>query len=50
MIPCWVASDKQEYSAKTIRRKITDKLPDYLTKFPAVARHPHTSKYKAEVR
>ncbi|KAK4297609.1 hypothetical protein Pmani_029985 [Petrolisthes manimaculis] len=48
VVPCWVASDKQEYSAKTIRRKITDKLPDFLTKFPTVARHPHTSKYKAK--
>ncbi|KAG7171338.1 Deoxyribodipyrimidine photo-lyase-like 2, partial [Homarus americanus] len=49
IVPCWLASDKQEYSAKTIRRKIQDKLPDFLTKFPPVAKHSHESKYKAKL-
>lgn len=48
VIPCWLASDKQEYSAKTIRKKIHDKLGDFLTKFPPVTKHPYTSKYPAE--
>ncbi|KAF0301036.1 Deoxyribodipyrimidine photo-lyase [Amphibalanus amphitrite] len=41
VVPCWVASEKQEYGARTIRRKIMDRLPEYLTEFPAVVRHPH---------
>ncbi|KAG5677767.1 hypothetical protein PVAND_007498 [Polypedilum vanderplanki] len=44
IIPVWVASDKQEYAARTIRPKITDKLSEYLTEFPPVIKHP----YKAE--
>lgn len=30
VVPCWVASDKRETGARTIRRKINDKLPEYL--------------------
>lgn len=48
IVPCWVASDKQEYSAKTIRKKIHDKLPEFLTKFPPVGKHPYESQYKAK--
>lgn len=40
-MPCWVASDKQEYAARTIRGKITGKLPTYLVEFPAVVAHPY---------
>eukprot|EP01043_Picozoa_sp_COSAG02_P020374 COSAG02_NODE_1004_length_15275_cov_11.955917_8_plen_326_part_00 len=36
VVPCWVASDKKEYGARTIRRKINDKLPEFLTEFPPV--------------
>lgn len=32
----WVASDKQEYAARTIRPKIMSRLPQYLTDFPRV--------------
>ncbi|XP_064109725.1 deoxyribodipyrimidine photo-lyase-like isoform X1 [Macrobrachium nipponense] len=48
IVPCWQASDKQEYSAKTIRRKINDQLSTYLTKFPPVVKHPYESKFKSE--
>lgn len=34
MVPVWAASDKLEYSAKTIRGKINKKLPEYLIDFP----------------
>ena len=37
VVPCWVASPKKEYGARTIRKKITDKLPEFLTDFPPVA-------------
>ncbi|XP_067898490.1 CPD photolyase isoform X2 [Heterodontus francisci] len=49
IVPCWVASDKQEYSARTIRKKIHDKLPQFLTDFPAVVQHPYTSPLKAQL-
>jgi deoxyribodipyrimidine photo-lyase len=45
-----VASDKLEYGARTIRRKITDKLPEFLTQFPPVIKHEYPAKSKAEVR
>ncbi|XP_048460753.1 CPD photolyase isoform X2 [Rhincodon typus] len=49
VVPCWVASDKQEYSARTIRKKIHDKLPQFLTDFPPVIQHPFSSSLKAEL-
>ncbi|KAI3468866.1 hypothetical protein Pfo_025529 [Paulownia fortunei] len=34
VVPVWVASDKLEYGARTIRGKINKKLPEYLIDFP----------------
>lgn len=34
VVPVWVASDKLEYAARTIRGKIHKKLPEYLLEFP----------------
>ncbi|XP_011081112.1 deoxyribodipyrimidine photo-lyase [Sesamum indicum] len=34
VVPVWVASDKVEYGARTIRGKINKKLPEYLIDFP----------------
>ncbi|KAL8188255.1 UNVERIFIED_CONTAM: hypothetical protein K2H54_064234 [Gekko kuhli] len=48
IVPCWVASDKQEYGARTIRRKIHDRLAEFLTEFPPVIRHPYPSTVQAE--
>ena len=36
IVPCRVASDKQEYGAFTLRRKIEQLLPRFLTPFPDV--------------
>ncbi|XP_021901877.1 deoxyribodipyrimidine photo-lyase isoform X2 [Carica papaya] len=36
IVPVWVASDKLEYSAKTIRGKINKLLPEYLIDFPTL--------------
>lgn len=36
VVPVWVASDKLEYSAKTIRGKINKLLPEYLIDFPTL--------------
>ncbi|XP_078058159.1 deoxyribodipyrimidine photo-lyase-like isoform X2 [Mustelus asterias] len=49
IVPCWVASKKQEYSARTIRKKIHDKLPQFLTDFPPIVQHPYTSPLKAQL-
>ncbi len=41
IVPCWIASDKQEYGARTIRPKIHRLLSDFLVPFPKLVRHPH---------
>ena len=42
IVPCWYASSKQEYSARTIRSKINEKLDEFLTEFPPLIKHPYT--------
>lgn len=41
VVPLWIASDKQEYSARTIRGKINSKLAEFLTEFPPLIKHLH---------
>ncbi|KAK8916754.1 Deoxyribodipyrimidine photo-lyase [Platanthera zijinensis] len=36
VVPVWVASEKMEYSAKTIRAKIHRLLPEYFVEFPEI--------------
>ncbi|XP_024029072.1 deoxyribodipyrimidine photo-lyase [Morus notabilis] len=36
VVPAWLASEKLEYSAKTIRSKINKRLPEYLIDFPTL--------------
>uniref|UniRef100_A0A3P9J2S1 Deoxyribodipyrimidine photo-lyase n=1 Tax=Oryzias latipes TaxID=8090 RepID=A0A3P9J2S1_ORYLA len=43
IVPCWVASPKLEYSARTIRGKITNLLSEFLTDFPLVDKHPFSA-------
>ncbi|MBN1504130.1 MAG: deoxyribodipyrimidine photo-lyase [Candidatus Eisenbacteria bacterium] len=40
VVPCWIASDKQEYAARTLRPKLTKLTPEYLEEFPRLKRHP----------
>ncbi|XP_029472371.1 LOW QUALITY PROTEIN: deoxyribodipyrimidine photo-lyase-like [Rhinatrema bivittatum] len=47
IVPCWVASNKQEYAARTIRKKIHEQFPWFLTEFPALSKHPYNSKFTA---
>ena len=47
VVPVWITSEKQEYAARTIRPKITKKLPEYLTEFPPVVKQP--VEYKGKV-
>jgi deoxyribodipyrimidine photo-lyase len=37
VVPVWVASDRLEYAARTIRPKIHAQLKRYLTEFPTLA-------------
>jgi deoxyribodipyrimidine photo-lyase len=39
IVPCWVASPKQEYGAYTIRPKINRLTSEYLEDFPEVKKH-----------
>ena len=40
IVPCWVASSKQEYAAYTLRPKINRALPEFLEEFPNLQVHP----------
>ena len=40
IVPAWIASDKQEFAAHTIRRKIHILLDSFLHSFPKVISHP----------
>uniref|UniRef100_A0A672PQL4 Deoxyribodipyrimidine photo-lyase n=1 Tax=Sinocyclocheilus grahami TaxID=75366 RepID=A0A672PQL4_SINGR len=48
VVPCWEASEKLEYGARTIRGKITKLLPEFLTEIPLVDTHPHSASRAAE--
>ncbi|MFB0561950.1 MAG: deoxyribodipyrimidine photo-lyase [Candidatus Lokiarchaeia archaeon] len=48
IVPCWMASPKQEYGAYTIRPKINRALPEFLEEFPNLRKHPIPWKYEAE--
>jgi deoxyribodipyrimidine photo-lyase len=43
IVPCWHASEKQEYAAYTFRPKVTRMLPEFLTEFPKVEVHPYSA-------
>lgn len=43
IVPCWLASNKREYAAYTIRKKIQQLLPRFLTDFPDLQVHPYVS-------
>ncbi|NIS68676.1 MAG: deoxyribodipyrimidine photo-lyase [Proteobacteria bacterium] len=48
VVPCWIASPKQEYGAYTLRPKIRRVLPDYLEDFPLLRKHPISWKAKSK--
>lgn len=41
IVPCWIASGKQEYAARTLRPKLEKLLPEFLTSFPKIKKHPY---------
>eukprot|EP00041_Stephanoeca_diplocostata_P022433 m.535033 g.535033 ORF g.535033 m.535033 type:complete len:496 (-) comp22062_c0_seq2:298-1785(-) len=40
VVPVWVASDKQEVGARTLRPKIENRMKEYLTEFPPRPNNP----------
>lgn len=48
IVPCWTASSKLEYAARTIRNRINSQLPEFLTQFPPLIKHPHSTEQKLE--
>lgn len=40
IVPCWIASAKQEYAARTFRPRITARLEGFMDPFPALEAHP----------
>ena len=46
IIPCWIASGKQEYSARTLRPKINTLLGEFLTDFPELEPLSSPSEYQ----
>lgn len=42
IVPVWVASDKEEWAAYTLRPKLHQLLPEYLEDFPQLKKHPHS--------
>ena len=46
VIPCWYATDKEEFAAYTFRPKVHRKLTEFLTKIPSVKEHPYPHKKK----
>jgi len=48
IVPCWQASPKLEYGARTIRPKIQGQLKQFLTEFPPVIKHPYVAKDAAK--
>lgn len=40
IVPCWLASPKQEWAAYSFRPKIRRVLEDFLTPFPTLLKHP----------
>ncbi len=46
IVPCWLASPKQEWAAYSFRPRITRALEEFLTPMPALLKHPFPSKEK----
>lgn len=44
VVPCFYASDKQEYSAYTFRRKMEKLIPLFLTEFPQIQKDTYAEK------
>lgn len=43
IVPCWIASNKVEVGARTLRPKINARLKEYLTDFPPMVYHQYNN-------
>ena len=41
VVPIWKASDKKEFAAHTLRKKIINNLDEFLTEYPKIINHPY---------
>jgi len=48
IIPCWIASPKQEFAAYTFRPKVERQLSEFMDDFLNLKKHPFSWKEKAE--
>jgi len=48
IIPCWIASPKQEFAAYTFRPKVKRQLSEFMDDFPNLKKHTFSWKEKAE--
>lgn len=48
IVPVWVASQKQEFGAYTLRPKLYKLLPEYLEEFPSLLTHPYPYERKTD--
>lgn len=49
IVPCWIVSSKQEYSARTLRPKLHRLLPEFLNDFMPLKTHPYNWEEKISV-
>lgn len=49
IVPCFFASDKQEYSAYTFRKKMQKLIPHFLTEFPKLRKDIYTDKKNKKI-
>lgn len=50
VVPCWKASKKQEYAARTFRPKLLSLLPEFLTEYPELEANPEFSEISSKSR
>lgn len=48
IVPIWVASDKQEFAAYTLRPKIMKQIDNFLTDYPELKKHPFNLSFEKE--
>jgi deoxyribodipyrimidine photo-lyase len=48
IVPCWVASPKQEVGARTLRPKMQRLLPEFMEEIPGLKTHPFRLQQKPE--
>jgi deoxyribodipyrimidine photo-lyase len=48
VIPCWVASPKQEFAAYTFRPKVKRQLAEFLDDFPSLRKHPFSGERRVK--